>query len=81
MIKRPGITRSVLAENLKNYRKLNGLSLPQMATKCGISARHLSDIENQKCAASLDTLDKIEKGLNISSSKLVTPDYIKSPTE
>lgn len=59
-----------LGLNISYYRKANGLSQMQLADKIGISRTHMSRIENNDCAVSLDVIFSIAKVLNIPTSKL-----------
>ncbi len=69
-------TRKCLADNLRRFRKENKISREELAFNCSISARQLSDIENCKCNTTVDTLDKLSKGTEISVSNLLKPiDY------
>ncbi|MEZ3446944.1 MAG: helix-turn-helix domain-containing protein [Lachnospiraceae bacterium] len=53
-----------------NNRKEKGLSQVQLADQIGISRTHMSRIENNDCAVSLDVIFSIAKALEIPVSKL-----------
>lgn len=55
--------RKVLAENVKYHRFLIGYTQEQLAEKCELSPRYISDIENSKGNLSIDTLENIAKYL------------------
>jgi DNA-binding XRE family transcriptional regulator len=59
-----------LGLNIAYYRKEQGLSQMQLADKVDISRTHMSRIENNDCAVSLDVIFTIAKVLNIPISKL-----------
>ncbi len=64
-------TKERIAHNLIKHRKENKLSREELALNCSISTRQLSDIENCKCNTTVDTLDKLSSGTQISVSDLV----------
>ena len=59
-----------LGLNIAYYRKSQGLSQMQLADKIDISRTHMSRIENNDCAVSLDVIFSIAKILDIPVSKL-----------
>ena len=59
-----------LALNIAYYRKERGLSQIQLAEAVDISRPHISRIENNDCAVSLDVIFRIAKALNIPAMKL-----------
>lgn len=59
-----------LGLNIAYYRKEQGLSQIQLADKINISRTHMSRIENNDCAVSLDVIFSIAKSLNIPVAKL-----------
>lgn len=59
-----------LGLNIAYYRKEQGLSQIQLADKIDISRTHMSCIENNDCAVSLDVIFSIAKALNIPVAKL-----------
>lgn len=59
-----------LGLNIAYYRKEQGLSQMQLADKIDISRTHMSRIENNDCAVSLDVIFSIAKTLNIPVAKL-----------
>lgn len=59
-----------LGLNIAYYRKAQGLSQMQLADKIDISRTHMSRIENNDCAVSLDVIFSIAKALNIPVAKL-----------
>lgn len=59
-----------LGLNIAYYRKEQGLSQMQLADKIDISRTHMSRIENNDCAVSLDVIFRIAKALNIEAARL-----------
>jgi transcriptional regulator with XRE-family HTH domain len=59
-----------LGLNIAYYRKEQHLSQIQLAEKIDISRTHMSRIENNDCAVSLDVIFRIAKALNIPVCKL-----------
>lgn len=56
--------------NIAYFRKEQGLSQMQLADKINISRTHMSRIENNDCAVSLDVIFSIAKALQIPVAKL-----------
>lgn len=59
-----------LGLNISYYRKEKGLSQMLLAEKINISRTHMSRIENNDCAVSLDVIFSIAKVLDIPIYKL-----------
>ena len=59
-----------LALNIAYFRKEKGYSQMLLSEKIGISRTHMSRIENNDCALSLDVVFKIAKALDIPVYKL-----------
>ena len=59
-----------LGLNIAYYRKSRGLSQMQLAEQVDISRTHMSRIENNDCAVSLDVIFSIAKVLEIPVAKL-----------
>ena len=70
--------RKVLGANVKYYRYQIGYTQEQLAEKCELSPRYISDIENNKGNISVDTLEIIANKLKIESYLLIKPQ--KHPT-
>lgn len=70
--------RKVLGANVKYYRYQIGYTQEQLAEKCELSPRYISDIENNKGNISVDTLEVIANNLKIESYLLIKPQ--KHPT-
>ena len=63
--------RKVLGVNVKYYRFLIGYTQEQLAEKCELSPRYISDIENFKGNISIDTLENIAKYLKVEPYLLI----------
>ena len=63
--------RKVLGVNVKYYRFLIGYTQEQLAEKCELSPRYISDIENFKGNIPIDTLENISKYLKVESYLLI----------
>lgn len=63
-----------IGENIKKIRKENGLTQTEFSKKIGISRTYLSDLENSRKSPSVETLDKIAKKLNVSTTYLLNGD-------
>ena len=59
-----------LGLNIAYYRKEQGLSQMKLAEKVNISRTHMSRIENNDCAVSLDVIFNIARALNVPVFKL-----------
>lgn len=59
-----------LGLNIAYYRKEQGLSQMQLADKIDISRTHMSRVENNDCAVSLDVIFRVAKALDVSVAKL-----------
>lgn len=64
------LTREV-AEKVKNLRSERGLSLDELATRCGVSRATLSQIETQRTNPTLAVLWKVATGLEVPFSELL----------
>lgn len=70
--------RKVVGSNVKYYRFLVGFTQEQLAEKCDLSPRYISDIENANGNIPIDTLEKIAKHLKIEPYLLVKEEIHKS---
>ncbi len=72
-MKKTSNIRKVLGANVKYYRYLIGYTQEQLAEKCELSPRYISDIENSQGNVSVDTLEIIAKYLKVESYLLIKP--------
>ncbi len=56
--------------HIREYRQKAGLSLPRLSDRCGISATHLSDVENGKTGLSVQRLCMIAVALEVEPGEL-----------
>jgi transcriptional regulator with XRE-family HTH domain len=71
--------RSVLARNIKNFRKIRNWSQENLAEKAGLSVVYLSDIERGNKWPYLDTMVKLASAFNIEVYELLKPENTLSP--
>ena len=62
--------RDILARNIKEYRRKNGLSQDKLAEKAGISTPFVAMIEVSRKFPTPDVLDRIAGALNIKTWQL-----------
>ncbi len=65
-------TKTILARNLKAYRKFFHLSQEALALQTNLSFRGYGKIERQEVSASIDTLEKLACGTGLSVELLVS---------
>ena len=65
--------REILALNLKEYRRKNGLTQEKLAEKAGISANYLSMVEISRKFPTPEMLDRLAQALNIQTFRLFDP--------
>ena len=65
--------REILALNLKEYRRKNGLTQEKLAEKAGISANYLSMVEISRKFPTPEMLDRLARALNIQTFQLFDP--------
>lgn len=61
----------VIADNVKRYRQLRGLTQEDLAFKIGISESYIGKIETARQSFSIITLNKIAKGLEVPPQALL----------
>ncbi len=64
--------RQIFKENVIYYRKKKKLSQERLAELSDISTNYVGDIERGNRKVTIDTIEKISKGLNISAPTLLT---------
>jgi transcriptional regulator with XRE-family HTH domain len=67
-------SRTVLARNLRRLRHQRRLSQEALADEAGMSRSYLSDLETEKCAATLDRLDRLAEALGVQPPELIDKD-------
>lgn len=61
----PMSLREVFIDNVKHYRKKKKLSQEQLAEMSNLSTNYIGDIERTNRKVTIDTIEKISKGLNV----------------
>ncbi|MBR0472567.1 MAG: helix-turn-helix transcriptional regulator [Methanosphaera sp.] len=65
--------RKVLGANVKFYRYMLGYTQEQLAEKCDLSPRYISDIENSNGNVPIDTLENMANKLKVEPYLLIKP--------
>lgn len=68
---RPSL-RAILAENLRQYRKLHGYSQEELANECGLHRTYIGSVERGERNVSLSTLEVLANALGVSVPELLT---------
>jgi transcriptional regulator with XRE-family HTH domain len=61
----PDVLRQELAQNLLRYRTGAGLSQRDLAERTGLTQAHISNLENARANATLDTINTLAKALGV----------------
>lgn len=62
----------IIGKNLRNERKIVGLSQQALAEKAGISYKYLGEIERGQVSLSVEILMKISEALDVEAGKLLS---------
>jgi len=62
-----------LAKNIIERRKSVGLSQENLARRAGLSRAYVGKIENARFSASIDTIEKIARALDVNAEVLFEP--------
>jgi transcriptional regulator with XRE-family HTH domain len=73
--------RVLVGENVRQTRKLRGLTQEQFAVKSGFSQQYLSSLENGRRNPSVITLYEIAVALSVEPADLLRPLRAKSKTK
>lgn len=65
--------RERLAKNIIERRKSVGLSQENLARRAGLSRAYVGKIENARFSASIDTIEKIARALDVNAEVLFEP--------
>lgn len=68
--------REIFRKNVKAFRKSKNLTQEQLAELCDLSTNYIGDIERNRRKVTIDTIEKIANGLNISPSDLLDKNNI-----
>ncbi len=66
--------RSVIATNIRYFRKKLGLSQEALGFKCNMPDVYISKLERGILNVGVDNLEKIAKSLGVKPSQLLEPD-------
>ena len=61
----PMSLREVFRDNVKHYRKIKNLSQEQLAEMSNLSTNYIGDIERANRKITIDTIEKISRGLDV----------------
>ncbi|WP_342576095.1 helix-turn-helix transcriptional regulator [Solibacillus sp. FSL K6-1781] len=61
----------VICGNIREVRKINGLTQEELAEKCGLHTTYLAGVERGERNITMQTLEKIAHGLEISPIELL----------
>lgn len=65
--------RAILAENLRQFRKTQGYSQEELASRCELHRTYIGSVEREERNVSLSTLEVLAKALGVSVPELLTP--------
>ena len=66
--------REVLAQNLKRYRALQGLSQEELAHRADIDRTYISSLERSQYAAGIDVVERLATALDLQPFELLRPE-------
>ena len=69
--------KQLLGQRVKSYRRQLGLTMEEMAYRCGLHASYIALLESGKRNPSLDTLEKVALGLDVQLCDLL--DFNQEP--
>jgi transcriptional regulator with XRE-family HTH domain len=74
--------RSVLAENIRAYRKKHKYSQEELADLCELHRTYIGSVEREERNVSLSTLEVFARTLGVSVPELLTPraEYVQKNT-
>lgn len=64
--------RSVLAKNVRQYRKLHNYSQEELANRCELHRTYIGSVEREERNVTLHTLEVLAKALEVSVPELLT---------
>ena len=64
--------RAILAENLRQFRKTQGYSQEELASRCELHRTYIGSVEREERNASLSTLEVLAMALGVSVPELLT---------
>jgi len=76
---RPPLTVGAVGNEIRRLRKLRGMTLEQLASRAGVSAGLLSQVERGQGNPSFNTLVQVAHALGIPVARLMAGEQISSP--
>lgn len=67
----PGLLRSIVARNVRRYRQARGLSQQDFANEIDMDRTYYGGVERGERNVSIDNIERIAKGLEISPHQLL----------
>lgn len=64
--------RAILAENLRQFRKAQGYSQEELASRCELHRTYIGSVEREERNVSLNTLEVLAAALGVSVPELLT---------
>ena len=64
--------RSILAANIRSFRKEHGFSQEELADRCKLHRTYIGSVEREERNVSLNTLEVLARALGVSVPKLLT---------
>ena len=64
--------RAILAENLRQFRKAQGYSQEELASRCELHRTYMGSVEREERNVSLNTLEVLAAALGVSVPELLT---------
>lgn len=64
--------RAILAENLRQFRKTQGYSQEELASRCELHRTYIGSVEREERNVSLNTLEVLATALGVSVPELLT---------
>ena len=78
-MRRPGqLLPLILAENIKAYRRTQGLSQEELADRCGLHRTYVGSVERCERNVTLSTLEVFAVALDVSVPQLLTQHHHES---
>lgn len=67
--------RSILSDNIRNFRKSRGISQEELAHLCKLHRTYIGSVERQERNVTLSTLEVLAEALEVSVIELLTPGH------
>ncbi len=74
----PGRILVIFGQRVREHRLAHGLTQQELANRAGLHRSYIGDVEQGKRNATLKTMDKIAKALEISVVELLPMDHPKA---